>query len=179
MQKQFVVSAVGSKRPGIVAEVSEMIYRCGCQLEDSRMTMLGEHFALLILLSGDKQGLTEELSRGCRRLQREKDLVVFLFPLTGHRPVPEDDVLEPNYEIRVKGRSKRETICRTSRLLASRSVNILDLETQNRSADEGLILRAEILVPKTVDGSAFRQDLARLADELQVEISLSRMVPQH
>ena len=134
---------------------------------------------MLILLSGDKKGLTEELSRGCQQLQREKGLVVFLFPLIGQRPGPEDDVLQPNYEIRVKGRSRSETIFRTARFLATRSINILDLETQNRGIDDELTLRAEILVPKTVDGSAFRQDLARLADELQIEISLSRMAPQH
>jgi hypothetical protein len=38
------------------------------------MTLLGNHFALLILLSGEGDGTEEKLGRGCKRLEWDKGL---------------------------------------------------------------------------------------------------------
>jgi glycine cleavage system transcriptional repressor len=48
---QFVaVTAVGQDRPGIVAEFSGVLYRFGCNLEESTMTRLRDEFAMLLLV---------------------------------------------------------------------------------------------------------------------------------
>ena len=52
MRQLFALSAIGRDRPGIVADLAELIYECDCNLEDSRMTLLGSEFAVLLLLSG-------------------------------------------------------------------------------------------------------------------------------
>ena len=39
------VTAVGADRPGIVAAVSRALYDVGGNIEDSRMAILGGHFA--------------------------------------------------------------------------------------------------------------------------------------
>jgi len=51
MRRWFAMSAIGRDRPGIVADLAELIYECDCNLEDSRMTILGSEFAVLLLLS--------------------------------------------------------------------------------------------------------------------------------
>src|SRR5689334_15832315 len=48
-KKWFAMAAIGRDRPGIVADLSECIYACGCNLEDASMTMLGSEFATLML----------------------------------------------------------------------------------------------------------------------------------
>jgi glycine cleavage system transcriptional repressor len=53
MRRWFALSAIGLDRPGIVADLAELIYECDCNLEDSSMTILGPEFAVLLLLSGD------------------------------------------------------------------------------------------------------------------------------
>nr|WP_279384415.1 ACT domain-containing protein [Geotalea toluenoxydans] len=37
----FAVTVISKDRPGIVADISEVLYRLGCNLEDSSCTMLG------------------------------------------------------------------------------------------------------------------------------------------
>jgi len=49
MKTYYILSAIGKDRPGIVADVSEVIYECGGNIEDSSMTLLRNHFALLLL----------------------------------------------------------------------------------------------------------------------------------
>ncbi|MEM7020642.1 MAG: ACT domain-containing protein [Pseudomonadota bacterium] len=52
MQNFLVISALGEDKPGIVQALSETIKECGCNISDSRMTVLGGEFALIMLLSG-------------------------------------------------------------------------------------------------------------------------------
>ena len=45
------MSAIGKDRPGIVADLAELIFEHGCNLEDSSMTILGGEFAVLLLFT--------------------------------------------------------------------------------------------------------------------------------
>jgi predicted amino acid-binding ACT domain protein len=81
MRRWFAMSAIGRDRPGIVADLADLIYDCDCNLEDSRMTILGSEFAVLLLLSGQGDDLERRLSSGSKRLEWEKRLTVFIRPL--------------------------------------------------------------------------------------------------
>jgi glycine cleavage system transcriptional repressor len=172
----FVLSAVGSNRPGIVADVSEIIYRCGCNLEDSRMTLLGNQFALMILLTRETAAAAKDLQLECERLEKEKGLKVFLVPLKtrGHEPPPE--AAEAGYELIVVGMDRAGIVYRTTKLLASRAIDITDLETRVDPAPESgsptFTMRAAVALPEEVDVDELSKDLEVLSDELRVEISL-------
>ena len=40
MKTYYILSALGKDRPGIVADVSEVIYKCGGNIEDSSISLL-------------------------------------------------------------------------------------------------------------------------------------------
>ena len=69
MKTYFILSAIGKDRPGIVADVSEVIYGCGGNIEDSSMSLLRNHFALLLLFSTDKEEVNQKLSSDLKRLE--------------------------------------------------------------------------------------------------------------
>src|SRR5262249_15845354 len=48
MRHWFALSAIGRDRPGMVADLAELIFECDCNLEDSSMTVLGSEFAVLL-----------------------------------------------------------------------------------------------------------------------------------
>lgn len=86
MSKHLVITAVGDDRPGIVNDLTRHLLDSGCNISDSRMTILGGEFALILLLSGnwnsiakieetlprvaDKLGLTLGLKRTEPRKKR-------------------------------------------------------------------------------------------------------------
>src|SRR4030042_6312200 len=82
MKTYFILSASGKDRPGIVADVSEVIYGCGGNIEDSSMSLLRSHFALLLLFSTEKEEVRQKLSSDLKRLEWEKGLAVFYSPIT-------------------------------------------------------------------------------------------------
>ena len=57
MRRWFAMSAIGRDRPGIVADLADLIYECDCNLEDSRMNRTAVQDVTLrgeIIRAGDK-----------------------------------------------------------------------------------------------------------------------------
>ena len=83
MHSWFILSAVGPDRPGIVSDLSQLIFDCDANLKDSRITILGNEFAAILLCSGDAPELERRLTEGARRLEWQNHLTVFVRPLEG------------------------------------------------------------------------------------------------
>jgi glycine cleavage system transcriptional repressor len=64
-EEYLVLTAVGSDRPGIVAELTALLAARGVNVADSRMAVLGGEFALMALVTGPAgtlAGLREEVA---------------------------------------------------------------------------------------------------------------------
>src|SRR5205085_4577021 len=82
-KKWFAMAAIGRDRPGIVADLSECVYACGCNLEDASMTMLGSEFATLMLVSGSGADLQAKLYEATKRLEWQRHVTVVLRAVDG------------------------------------------------------------------------------------------------
>ena len=111
MDKKFIMTAFGKDRPGIVADVSQIIYENGCNLEDSTMTLLADEFTIILLFAGREEGsLESNLLNACRRLEKEKGITAFIRALSGEKPEPKKAIsphaIGPNLRM-----SSRSRIC--------------------------------------------------------------------
>jgi len=179
MKRYYALSAIGKDRPGIVAEVSGLIYECGGNLEDSSMTRLGEQFALLILLSGSGEEFQYRLSTGCKRLEWEKRLSTFLTPLEeleGKAGAKKDVEL---FELSTTGLDRVGIVYQVSRLLADHKVNIADMHTKATPSPESgtpiFTMKILLEVPHGVSPQDLLDKLNRLGEELAIDISLKKM----
>src|SRR5512139_3070664 len=103
MKTYFILSAIGKDRPGIVADVSEVIYDCGGNIEDSNMSLLRSNFALLLLFSTEREEVNQKLSAGLKRLEWEKKLTVFLTPIPLEEVHPQAKEPTDRFEITTSG----------------------------------------------------------------------------
>jgi glycine cleavage system transcriptional repressor len=176
MKQYFALSAIGRDRPGIVADLAELIYECDCNLEDSSMTILGTEFAVLLLLSGEGPQVEGRLSAACKRLEWEKRLTVFFRPLDGELPVRDPDAVGA-MTCTVTGVDRAGIVARVARTLERHGVNVTDLKTQaRRGAESGtpiFTMQIAMDVPRTADRHVLAHDLERVASELAVEIGLA------
>lgn len=174
MAQHFVVAAVGENRTGIVSDVSEVIFRSDCNIEDSRMTLLGDQFALLTLVSCKGDSGVDGLTKGCARLHEETSLSVTVFPVSTRRKGVQEQVTDGNYEIWVEGLDRSGITYRTAHLLSTWGIDIVDLETHIRSAPISgspvFTLRAKLSIDEPFDEDRFRNSLKKLSDELVVNI---------
>ena len=176
MKQWFALSAIGRDRPGIVADLSELIYECDCNLEDSSMTILGSEFAVLLLLTGEGQGIADRLSTACKRLEWERRLTVFFRPLEAE-PIPyRASQRAARYALQASGVDKAGIVAKLARSLADQRVNIAQMQTQSRPEPESgtpiYTVRMVMDVPGEVDEQALRERLDVVARELGVDLVL-------
>ena len=57
-QHYLVITALGADRPGIVNTITRQVSSCGCNIEDSRLAMLGDEFTFIMFLSGSWNAIT-------------------------------------------------------------------------------------------------------------------------
>jgi len=181
MKRWFALSAIGRDRPGIVADLAELIYECDCNLEDSSMTILGSEFAVLLLLSGDGPELERRLTAGCKRLEWEKRLTVFFRPLEGEPSARTAGARTAPMECEVHGVDKAGIVARVARTLADHGVNITALQTQSGPGPETgtpmFTMRIAMAVPADLDRRVLRERLERVAADLRVDLRVAELGP--
>lgn len=179
MKAYYILSAIGKDRPGIVADVSEVIYGCGGNIEDSSMTLLRSHFALLLLFSTEKQEIQQKLSADLKRLEWERQLSVFFSPVTFEEAHPAVQKETDRFKIHTSGIDHAGIVFRVCRLLADRGINIVDMKTHRLiSAESGtpiFEMEIEVDVPRTISEEGLRRDLHQLADELKIDLVVKRL----
>jgi glycine cleavage system transcriptional repressor len=177
MERKFILTAFGLDRPGIVADVTGLIYEHGCNLEDTTMTLLAGEFTLIVLLTAPNDAasadIADRLLASCRRLEKEKGLSAFVreveslegFEVGPHSP----------HTIRVEGMDQAGIVYKISRFLADSGVNIIDLKSKRQfMAQSGTalyLMEIQVQVPKTLSLDILDQGLNRIGGELNVEIS--------
>jgi glycine cleavage system transcriptional repressor len=176
MKQWYALSAIGKDRPGIVADLAELIFEHGCNLEDSSMTILGGEFAVLLLFTGSEEDLERRLSSACKRLEWERRLTVFFRPLEGP-PVPYGHGERREiHQLAATGIDKAGIVARVCRLLAEHDITIREMKTASRPEPESgtplYTMRVEMGVPVTLPIRELESALDRVAEDLKIEITL-------
>jgi glycine cleavage system transcriptional repressor len=177
MKRWFALSAIGRDRPGIVADLAELIYDCDCNLEDSSMTILGSEFAVLLLLSATAADAETKLGSACKRLEWEKRLTVFFRALDGE-PIPYAATEHARgHALQVVGVDRAGIVAKVARCLAEDGVNITEMHTQSRPEPESgtpiYTMRMALDVPGTVDVAGLAARLQSVGEALQVEVTFT------
>ena len=174
----FILSAIGRDRPGLVADLAKLIYDCDANLEDSRMTILGTEFAVILLCSSTAANASDRLGAGVKRLERDLGLMILLRELAeGPRPpVPAPGSLL--HRLTVAGEDRAGIVASVCRALAERGINIADLSTRSLPGPGGsphYQMTMAIEVPERLDVGDLRRVLDELADRLVIDLALERL----
>ncbi|MBF0203876.1 MAG: ACT domain-containing protein [Desulfamplus sp.] len=174
MEKKFIMTAFGKDRPGIVADVSGIIYENGCNLEESQMGLLADEFTLILLLSGQGEMLEENLYRDCRRLEKEKGISVFIRPLDFHRIDYKANGFR--HTVSVEGIDQAGIVYKVSKLFAEHGINIITLNSKTKPSPESgtalYVMNIDVIFPKGLAKNTIERELENIGKKLHVEISL-------
>lgn len=174
----FAVTVISKDRPGIVADISEVLYRLGCNLEDSSCTMLGGDFAIILIVSHEKPFTRAGLSEEFRSQFDRTGLHVHV------RTLHDDEICPVKEEgelclVSVYGSDQPGIVYRVTRELADRQVNITDLNTRLiGTKDEPVyVLMLEAILPVGMTVEDVESLLEKLKKELNVEIGVRVITP--
>jgi glycine cleavage system transcriptional repressor len=166
---RFAVSVFGRDRPGIVAAVTRVLADAGCNLEDTSMTILRGHFAMMLVVAGPAGAGAAGLAAGLDPVAGRLDLQVSVREVT-------DEVTAAagggaRYAAAVYGPDRPGLVARVSEALAAHQVNIVDLQTRVvGEADPVYAMHFDLEVPAARAGQV-EADLRQVAEELEVQVS--------
>jgi glycine cleavage system transcriptional repressor len=172
---QLALSAIGRDRPGIVAEVTRALLGHSLNITDSQMAVLGGRFTMMLIVEApdgtDLDAVREELARTRSRLDLD---AVALHPLAD--TAEESHAAEPSHIVTVYGVDHPGIVHAVSARLASRAVNVTDLET--RLVGDGLYAMVlEVALPLELDPGALSAMLAEVGAEQGVEVTVRPLEP--
>ncbi|MEJ2620310.1 MAG: ACT domain-containing protein [Candidatus Thiodiazotropha sp.] len=121
--KWQMLTLVGEDQPGIVAQVTDALFRGGFTLGEASMLRLGGNFTIMMMVDG---GQSEQTLPTCiAPVANKLGLRYHLDPIHGelhqHRV--------PNFQVRVNGADRAGIVAQVTGLLAECGFNILELDS--------------------------------------------------
>lgn len=172
----LVLSALGSDRPGIADQLARAAAASGCNIEDSRMAVMGGEFAVLMLVSGSGQAIAA-MEQACPALGRELDLAL----QTRRTRQKSRQVASRPYRIEVSALDQPGLVHELANFFASRHLNIEALDTSTYAAphtgSQMFTLRMTVNLPADTPVAALRESFLEHCDARNLDAAFEAARP--
>ncbi len=162
------ITVIGQDRPGIIAETTRVLADLGLNIEDSTMTLLRGHFAMMLVCAGERGSAEIEAALAPMTADGSLDISVREVP-----EEPEHEAVGSSYVLTVHGGDRAGIVSTVVGEVARVGGNITDLTT--RLSGDLYVLVAEVDLPAGCDVEGLQAALRRAGDELGVGVTLRRM----
>jgi glycine cleavage system transcriptional repressor len=174
MSNQLVIAAIGEDRPGLVDSLSGWILDGGCNIADSRMTVLGGEFAVLLLVEGQWNSLAK-LEDQLDQVQERLGMSISLKRTEQKKPVGN---LLP-YAVDVVALDNPGIVHHLANFFCRRGINIKDLSTASYSAahtgTQMFSVHMGLDVPGETQISGLREEFLDFCDQMNLDAVIEPM----
>lgn len=171
MSKNLVISALGNDKPGIVNELSKAVLDQGGNITESRMTVLGGEFAMMLLVTGSQDCIDNIISKLDKT--GEKLNLTLIAKETNSQ---DSNQKRLPYQITVVSMDHPGIVHNISDFLSSRNLNIEEIETNTYPAAHTgtpmFSLDMIISVPADSSVRTLRDEFLVFCDDLNLDASL-------
>ena len=169
--QSLVISALGKDQPGIVNNITAPITEIGCNIADSRMTILGGEFAILMMVEGPWNAISK-LEQQLPSLGEKLGLTIISkrTEATGEK----QDILP--YAVSVVSLDHPGIVNQPAGFFSSRNINIHDLYTDcYRAAHTGTQMFSATMtvhIPSNISIAQIRDEFLEFCDELNLDAAI-------
>lgn len=174
-QHHLVITALGADRPGIVNTITRHVSSCGCNIEDSRLAMLGDEFTFIMLLSGSWNAITQ-IESTLPLKGAELDLLIVM----KRTHAQARQAMPATVRVQVEVADSPHLIERFTDLFDSHQMNIAELISRTQSNDENeqpgapqLYVQIAAHSPALQDATNIEQAFKDLCTELNAQGTIS------
>lgn len=167
---EFAITAIGRDRPGIVAAISGALLELKGNIEDSQMSILRGHFAVMLIVKLPDAAHPDDLEGRLERVRQELELEAMAVNRVDDLGVA---ATRPSHVITVYGADHPGIVHAVSVALAERGVSITGLETRLAGASDSplYVMIIEVAMPED-SAPDLEAALSQVADQAAVEVSL-------
>ena len=174
MSNQLVIAAIGEDRPGLVDSLAGWILDSGCNIADSRMTVLGGEFDVLLLIEGQWNSLAKLVDH-IEQVQERLGMTISLKRTEQKKPA---GAMLP-YAVDVVALDHPGIVHNLANFFSQRGINIQDLSTSNYSAahtgTQMFSVHMVLDVPSETQIAGLREEFLDICDQLNLDAVIEPM----
>jgi glycine cleavage system transcriptional repressor len=168
MNSQLVIAALGEDQPGLVDRLSGWVLGSGCNIADSRMTVLGGEFAVLLLVTGNWNNLAK-LEDQCPQAEEQLGMTLSI-KRTEAKPAAGDFL---PYGVDVVSLDHPGIVHNLANFFSQRNINIQDLSTSSYAAahtgTQMFAVHITLDVPADTHIASLREEFLDFCDRLNLD----------
>jgi glycine cleavage system transcriptional repressor len=163
-----MVAASGPDQPGIVAEFTRVFVERDCNLEDSSMTVLRGHFAMMLVVETPDGMKPESLESDLAFATSNLGLIVNVWEISS---LVEAASGGDRWTVWLHGADRKGIVNGIAEVLAKDDANIVEVATRLEDSGE-YTMQLTVVVPDTTDAGTLSLDVAAAAKQLGVECTI-------
>ena len=168
-----ILFAVGRDKPGIINTVSAFLSEKGCNIEDSRMSVIGDEFALFLLLSGSHPSI-EKVKAELPDFEKNSGLTIFIKDSGAPSQKKNKDAVY--YGLSALGMDHPGIVNEITGLLKRYGANVESLESDVTlapvSGTQVFHMHLRMAVPSGTKLTEMEEELEALSNKLNTDITI-------
>ena len=172
MIKHLVISALGDDKPGIVKSVSKQILDAGGNISDSRMGVLGDEFALIMLVDGNEAAI-KTIQLLLPKLESELGLTI----ISKETGVMAKEEARLPYDVEVVAMDNPGIVHDVTDFLSSKQINVEEMATSSYAAAHTgttmFSMEMSVSVPATMNIASLKNEFLEFCDEMNLDATMS------
>ena len=172
MNQSLAITAIGADRSGIVNELTEVLLKANLSIKDSRMSILGGEFAIILLVSGDATSVSNIINSQ-DKLEQTLNLSLLIKPTSD----TSNNGAHIRYHIEVEGMDNPGIVHTLARYLSQQQINIVNMQTDSVHAPHtgSPMFNVYMLVdiPAGKDIEQVKEEFSKECDALSMDVDFT------
>lgn len=171
--EKLIITVLGKDRPGIIALVSNLLYRLDCNLENVNQMILQNQFAGFFIVEPPEGMSIEFLQTKLRTDLADTGLGIHLDRVEQNGG-SDDETTGDIFIITTIGPDQKGLVARLTEIIAGYNVNVTNLKAVFKGGSDPTanVMSYEILVNQATDQAGLFASLRKKAAELNLDISI-------
>src|SRR5665648_622068 len=170
MGKQMVMSVMSKDRPGIIADITGVIYQLKGDLADLNQSVLCDYFTMILIATFADSVTPEDVIAAFSHIPSETRLEVVVKEMKIPMEIARAKRPQETYVLTAQGKNRSGLVHRISLFCYQHGINILDLATTLSGDQYSMILQLDLSAVKSVD--TIRTTLTPYAEEAGLSVVL-------
>ena len=170
MSKQMVISVMSKDRPGIIADITTVIFGLGGDLADLNQSVLGGYFTMILIVEFDDTITPEDLLAGFSHIESETKIEATIKEMSESLETEKEKLPLETYVVTAQGENRKGLVKIMGDFFYSRDINVLDLVTTREKQTYTMIFQVDLSPISSM--KTFRKDLQNLADIENLDLVL-------
>lgn len=171
MNSHLVITALGADQPGLIARLSHAITETDCNIADSRMSVLGGEFAILMQISGTWDKLTK-LESSLDKLQETTGLTI-VCKRSEERQTEQGKI---PYTVEVVSIDHPGIVYQLAEFFSTRAINVHEMSSSSQAAPHTgtpiFTLVMTIEIPAGTHIASLRDEFIDFCEQLNLDAAL-------